>query len=104
MKHHAPFQSNGKWLKRVGRYGLGIIGVLVIYIGLDVLFSLIVADATVLGFALRYLRYATVTFWVTFIAPWIFIKIGLADRQDEVYEKPRLQPIDEEREGDFWCD
>ena len=104
MKHHAPFQSNGKWLKRVGRYGLGIIGVLVIYFGLDVLFSLIVADATVLGFALRYLRYATVTFWVTFIAPWIFIKIGLADRQDEVYEKPRLQPIDEEREGDFWCD
>jgi hypothetical protein len=80
MKLHAPFKSDGKWLQRVGRFGLGIIGVLVIYFGLDALFGLITADETTLGYVLRYLRYATVTFWVTFIAPWVFLKIGWADR------------------------
>ena len=81
MKRSAPFRSDGRWLQRVGRYGLGILGLLVIYFGLDVLFGLIAADETVLGYALRYIRYATATFWVTFIAPWILLRIGLAERQ-----------------------
>jgi membrane-associated phospholipid phosphatase len=81
MKLHAPFRSDGRWLQRAGRYGLGIIGVLLIYFGLDVLFGLIAADATTLGYALRYLRYATVTIWMTFLAPWVFLKLRLADRQ-----------------------
>jgi hypothetical protein len=81
MKLHAPFRSNGKWFQRVGRYILGIFGVLLIYFGLDILFGLIAADETILGNALRYLRYATVTFWMTFLAPWIFLKLRLADRQ-----------------------
>jgi membrane-associated phospholipid phosphatase len=81
MKLYAPFKSNGQRVQKIGRYGLGIVGVLVIYFGLDVLFGLIAADETTLGYALRYLRYAIVTFWVTFLAPWVFLRIRLADRQ-----------------------
>jgi hypothetical protein len=31
-----------------------------------------------LGYILRYIRYAFVPFWTTFLAPWVFLKINLA--------------------------
>jgi membrane-associated phospholipid phosphatase len=89
MRLHAPFKSDGNWMKRVGRYVLGIFGMLVIYYGLDMLFGLLAADTTVTGYILRYLRYTIVTIWVTFISPWIFLRIGLAEREAE--EQPTLR-------------
>ncbi len=80
MKRHAPMSSGGEWSNRIVRYALGIIGVLVLYFGMDVLFAMLTPDETALGYILRYLRYATVTFWVTFLAPWVFLKLGLAKR------------------------
>ena len=79
MRQYARFQSTGDWLKRGLRYLLGIIGLLALYIGLDVLFAMLAPDDSVLGYALRYIRYATVTFWVTFVAPWVFLKFRLAE-------------------------
>ncbi|UCD98338.1 MAG: phosphatase PAP2 family protein [Chloroflexota bacterium] len=79
MRKFAPFQTKGSWAKRIGRYLLGIVGVLVIYFGLDLLFGMVAADESVLGLALRYVRLATVTFWATFGAPWVFLKIRLAE-------------------------
>jgi len=79
MRQHADFQIAGSWSKRAGRYLLGIIGMQVIYVGLDLGFALLAEDATPLGYALRYLRYSTVTFWGIYVAPWIFLKIGLAE-------------------------
>ena len=59
-----------------------------IYTGLDILFGMIAADETILGYTLRYVRYASATFLVTFIIPWIFLKIRLAKRQaDELGER-----------------
>ena len=81
MKQHANFLSAGSWLRRGGRYVVGIIGVVLIYFGLGVLFGLIASDETPVGYALRYLRFAAATFWVTFVAPWIFLRINLAERQ-----------------------
>ncbi len=94
MKRYAPFRSDGDWMKRLARYVLGIVGMLVIYYALDVLFSLIAADETVTGYILRYIRYATVTIWVTFLSPWIFLRIGLAERepQEEVELTASLAP------------
>lgn len=94
MKRYASFRSDGDWMKRVGRYVLGMIGMLVIYYALDVLFSLITADETLTGYILRYIRYATVTIWVTFLSPWIFLRIRLAERepQEEVELKSSLAP------------
>ena len=53
---------------------------LLIYLGLDILFALPAADETPLGYALRYVRYALVTFRVTFVASWIFLRLKWADR------------------------
>lgn len=81
MQRYAKFQSGGRWLQRLGRYALGLVGVLILYFALDVLFGMFAADETVMGYALRYVRYAVVTIWVFFIAPWIFLRIRLAERQ-----------------------
>jgi len=78
MQRHASFQSKGTSGQQAGRYVLGIVGVLVIYIGLDLFFGLIAADETLIGYILRYLRYASVALWVTFGAPWFFLKLKLA--------------------------
>ena len=78
MRVRVNFQTQGPWWKKAVRYLLGIAGVLVIYLGLDAVFSMLAADETIAGYVLRYIRYGTVTFWATFIAPWIFLKLKLA--------------------------
>jgi membrane-associated phospholipid phosphatase len=88
MKRYALFENQGSGFQQLGRYVLGIVLLLVIYTGLDILFGMITADETILGFSLRYLRYASATFLVTFIIPWIFLKIKLAERQvDELGDR-----------------
>jgi membrane-associated phospholipid phosphatase len=88
MKRYAPFNNKGSGLQHLGRYVLGIVLLLVVYTGLDILFGKIAADETTLGYTLRYLRYAAATFVVTFIIPWIFIRIKLAERQvDELGDR-----------------
>ena len=85
MRRYAAFETKGSWAKRIGRYLLGIAGVLVIYLGLDVLFGMAAADETTLGLGLRYIRYAAVTFWAMFGAPWIFLKLNLAEPGENLY-------------------
>ncbi len=82
MCQRAQFNPGGSWAKRTGRYFLGMIGVFTIYLGLDYAFSLIAPDETALGYLLRYLRYGSLAFWVTFLAPWFFLKIHLAEAQN----------------------
>lgn len=79
MRRYAHFDAGGRWSKRLERYLAGAIGVVVIYSGVDVLFGLLAADETALGYTLRYIRYGAVAWWVTFAAPWAFLKVKLAD-------------------------
>lgn len=79
MRQYAPFQTSGGWAQRIGRYLLGMVGVLLLYFGLDMLFGMLAADETALGLGLRYLRYGLVTFWAIFGAPWVFLKLRLAE-------------------------
>jgi membrane-associated phospholipid phosphatase len=81
MKRYAAFQTGGGWARRIARYLVGILGVLVFYMGLDQLFSLFAPDESALGYLLRYLRYSSAALWVTFLAPWIFLKTRLADKK-----------------------
>lgn len=60
------------------RFLIGVIGVLLLWRGLDTLFGLIVTDESALGYLLRYLRYAAVGFWVAALAPMLFRRFGLA--------------------------
>ena len=79
MNRHARFKVQGTWVQKVPRYFIGIIGVLVFYMGLDALFGMIAADQSALGYVLRYIRYGSVTFWAVFGAPWVFIRLKLAE-------------------------
>jgi membrane-associated phospholipid phosphatase len=81
MQKHASFKMEGSTLQRAGRYALGIIVLFALYLGLDVLFALFASDASLAGYILRYIRYASVSFWALFGAPWVFIKTGLAEKQ-----------------------
>jgi len=81
FNHQGGFDANGPLWKRILRYVLGLIGVLVFYLGMKVLFGLIVPDAeTVLPYILRYIRYVLVGAWISAGAPWFFVKLKLAKK------------------------
>ena len=93
MQEHASFKTGGSALQKVGRYILGMIGLLALYLGLDVLFALLTPDDSLAGYFLRYVRYASVSFWAMFVAPWVFIKIGLAKEGDVLKKSSSENPI-----------
>ena len=68
------FDARGTWWKRALRFALGMIGVMILWLGLRMLFP---RDASLLSQVLRYLRCAFTGFWVAYAAPWVFIKLGL---------------------------
>jgi membrane-associated phospholipid phosphatase len=68
------FDARGTWWKRGVRFGLGLIGVAILWLGLRMVFP---RDASLVSQVLRYLRCALTGFWVAYGAPWVFIKLGL---------------------------
>lgn len=79
MRKYARFSARGAWGKRIARYVVGILGLVLLYFGLDLIFALFAPDESTLGYILRYLRYGLATFWATFLAPWVFLKTKLAE-------------------------
>ena len=82
MQQYAFFQTKGSWVKRIERYLLGMTGVLVVYYGLDVFFGMLAPDESALGLIFRYILFGAVTIWVLFGAPWIFLKLRLAEPEE----------------------
>lgn len=72
------FDARGTWSIRVGRFAVGIIGMMALRYGLDAVFGLIADDLTPLGYVLRYVRYTTIGFWISALAPVVFIRLKLA--------------------------
>ena len=81
MGQYASFNAKGTWGKRIVRYFIGIVGLLIIYFGLSQVFDLFAVDESTLGYILRYIRYGLATFWATFLAPWVFLKTKLAEAE-----------------------
>lgn len=69
------FDPRGPWSKRVIRYIVGLIGVVALYFGLKLIFP---SGETLLAQFLRYVRYAIVGFWAAYLAPRLFVALGLA--------------------------
>jgi membrane-associated phospholipid phosphatase len=69
------FTPEGSWGLRIGRYLIGIIGLILLYFGLRAIFP---TDPHLLGAIFRFLRYSLVGFWVAFLAPYVFVKLRLA--------------------------
>lgn len=60
---------------RLLRWPVGAAGLALLYFGLGAIFP---RTDDVLGYLFRFLRYSLIGFWVVWLAPWVFIKIGLS--------------------------
>lgn len=74
----APFDPGGPLWKRAVRYVIGLIGVLLFWRALALVFP---HGVDGVGLMFRYLRYALTGLWAVFLAPWVFLKLKLAERE-----------------------
>ncbi|MCC6501323.1 MAG: phosphatase PAP2 family protein [Anaerolineales bacterium] len=70
------YQADGPAEKRALRFFVGLIGVLILWRGLGLVFP---KGEEFISYFLRYLRYFLVGFWIIAGAPWLFFRIKLAD-------------------------
>jgi membrane-associated phospholipid phosphatase len=73
------FIVDGPFWKRLLRYLLGVVGLLVLWKGLGSVFDLVQYQP--LSFLLRYLRYALLGFWVSAGAPLLFLSLKLVQKK-----------------------
>jgi len=71
------YQAAGPIEKRALRYILGLIGVIFFWMGLGAIFPR--GDGFIF-YSLRFLRYALVGWWVAGGAPWLFVRLKIAER------------------------
>jgi len=82
--------TSGPVWKRAARYVVGIIGVAVIYLGLGAIFP---READLISYSLRFIRYALIGWWVSMLAPLLFIKLRLMDHLAAKTSKRRRKRI-----------
>lgn len=70
--------NSGAWWKRLVRFFIGLVGVLVFWMGLDLIFP---DNADLISWAARYVRYGLVGLWISGLAPLVFIKLGLGEQE-----------------------
>lgn len=70
------FRVDGKIWVRAVRYLVGIVVTILLWAGLKAVFP---TDPLWLTMILRVLRYFLVALWITYYAPWVFVKIKLAE-------------------------
>jgi hypothetical protein len=69
------YVANGDVRQRLLRLVVGFLGVLVFYLGLKLIFP---REEELISYSLRYLRFVLVGLWVSAGAPWLFMKLKLA--------------------------
>jgi membrane-associated phospholipid phosphatase len=77
MRRYAPFDPRGPWGIRLLRLVLGLVVVMGLRVGLGVLGPREPSAATMFTSSARY---ALISLWVVWLAPWAFLKVGLAAR------------------------
>jgi hypothetical protein len=82
-RRHLRFSTDGPVAARAGRFLLGGLILIGLWLGLRTAFSDL--DPELL---LRLVRYTLVGLWGAFGAPWLFLKVGLADREPHAGGQP----------------
>jgi len=77
------YHAKGRIKKRALRYLVGLIGILIFWMGLG---AVLPRGDGFIFYTLRFIRYALVGWWVAGGAPWVFARIGLAEYANS---KPR---------------
>jgi membrane-associated phospholipid phosphatase len=75
------FDAAGPWSQRIVRYGIGLLGLFAIRIGLAAVFP---RDPETVALLFRYLRYAMMGLWAVWLAPMAFLRLGLARSGDGI--------------------
>jgi len=75
LKRTVHFNARGPWSKRLARFALGLIGLIVLRFGLGAIFP---QQPEIINLVFRYLRYVLILLWAVWVAPWVFIKLRLA--------------------------
>ncbi len=76
VMQNGGYQAEGPVWKRALRYIIGLIGVLIFWMGLGEIFP---RGDGVMIYTLRYIRYALVGWWVAGGAPWVFARLNLSE-------------------------
>lgn len=76
LRSRGGFDAGGPFLQRAARFLIGLVGVAILWQGLGMVLP---RGEALLPFVLRYLRYALVGIWVTGLAPFLFVRLRLAD-------------------------
>ncbi len=69
IKSNGVYEIKCSTIKRLARYAFGLLGIVVLYFGLKIVFP---EDPIIIGGIFRFIRYALIGLWVTAIAPWFF--------------------------------
>jgi membrane-associated phospholipid phosphatase len=77
LRDRGGFDAGGPIIQRAIRFLIGLIGVAIFWQGLGMVLP---HGEAFVPFVLRYLRYALVGIWVTGLAPYIFIRLKLAEQ------------------------
>jgi len=75
LKRSGGFDARGPWGKRIVRLALGLIVLIALRFGLGAIFP---REPELAGAIFRYVRYAIMVLWATWLAPWVFVKLRLA--------------------------
>jgi membrane-associated phospholipid phosphatase len=75
LKQHGGYNPKGTLLEFILRFIVGIIGVVILWMGLGEIFP---SGESMIAIVLRFARYTLVSLWVVYIAPWLFIRLKLA--------------------------
>ena len=70
------FNAKGIWWKRILRFVVGVVGVVILWMGLG---AILPEPNNFFGYALYYLQYALIGLWVSALAPMLFVGLNLAE-------------------------
>lgn len=76
LSERGGFDAQGKWGRRILRFLVGVLGVVVLWLGLR---GIIPEEASFWAYTLRYIQYAVIGFWISALAPLIFVRLKLAE-------------------------
>jgi membrane-associated phospholipid phosphatase len=78
---YVDFSARGVWWKRVLRFLLGAVVLSALYLGLKLVFPGEEQVGTLVATVFRMLRYGLLGLWASFVGPWTFVRLRLAETE-----------------------
>jgi membrane-associated phospholipid phosphatase len=77
---YVRFSARGALRARVARYAFGIVAVMAVSFALKAGAAIMAPEPGLLEGVLRFVRYTIVGLFIALAAPWLFVRLGLAER------------------------